>query len=646
MSSIRDIFSSSGPLASSLPGYTPREQQIEMADQVSQAIEQSDTLIVEAGTGTGKTYAYLAPVIHSGKKVMISTGTKTLQDQLFKRDLPALCKALDVQPRISLLKGRQNYLCHHRLEKTLMQGRLPFKEQIDELQRIKQWSISTVDGDISELTEIPESSTIWPQVTSNADNCLGSDCDYHERCHVIEARAAAHKSDIVVCNHHLFFSDMALQREGVADLLPEVDAYIFDEAHQLAEIGHQFLGYSFSSGQIKSLLTDTLASVSAEAPEAKKNFSEFGDEISETLKNLQRFLDRLHSRGSWTDFFDHPRVSETITELVNRLAVYCGHLEEIRIRGTELQNCFERCESICIALDEMTQLNPKFIQWYEVRKNTFSLHNTPLEVATSFNERIKESHQAWIFTSATISINNEFGYFKHRLGIKKATCASWPSPFDYEKNSLLYLPQGMPQPNDAKFIPSLVEKALPVLRITKGKAFLLFTSLSALNAAAELLKNTEFNLFIQGTMPKGKLLSEFKNSRNGILLGSASFWEGVDVKGDALSLVCIDKLPFASPADPIIKAKINNIREKGGEPFWQYQLPHAVIALKQGVGRLIRDEDDRGILMICDPRLSSRNYGKIFFDSLPAVPVSRQLEDIKRFFNPAEQNSEHEISMH
>ena len=647
MNPIAEIFGPEGPLANTLKNFTARTEQREMAEMVASAIEKRDTLIVEAGTGTGKTFAYLAPSLVSGKKILISTGTKTLQDQLYKKDLPTLCAALGLDPKLSLLKGRQNYLCRHRMDLTLAQGRLPAREQVSQLHRIKDWSHHTDDGDIGEMNDIPEGSPIWQKVTSTSDNCLGADCPQSDQCFVNDVRAKAHKADIVVCNHHLFFSDMALIREGISDLLPTVDAYIFDEAHQLADIAHQFLGQSFSSGQIKNIISDTTTALESEAEDMKTEFAEFHQELNADLNELQNCFARLPSRGTWIEFANSPDVAQQITNLVNRLSVYCGHLEEIAIRGNELNRVFERCENLCVALDEMTQINPGFIQWYEVRKQSIAFHNTPLEVATSFNERIVNSNQAWIFTSATISINNEFGYFRHRLGIKEAICESWPSPFDYKNNSLLYLPTTIKEPSHPQFTQSIVENVLPVLKLSKGKAFLLFTSLSALDAAALLLRDSPYELFIQGTMSKTRLLDGFKKSSNGVLLGSASFWEGVDVKGDALSLVVIDKLPFASPGDPVIKAKISNIREKGGEPFWQYQLPHAVISLKQGVGRLIRDENDKGVLMICDPRIRTKGYGRIFLNSLPEIPTTNSITDVEMFFSASfKEHSNAESTVH
>ncbi|MDH5546014.1 MAG: ATP-dependent DNA helicase [Gammaproteobacteria bacterium] len=633
MTELSDILGPEGKLSHNISGFSFRPQQMEMAQKIQDALADRSTLIVEAGTGTGKTFAYLTPALLSGNRILISTGTKTLQDQLFNRDIPKLCEALGVSPRVALLKGRQNYLCLHRMDKTLAQGRLSFREHINQLHEVREWSYQTRHGDISELHQVPETSSLWQQLTSTSDNCLGSDCLYAEKCYVNLARANAHKADVIVCNHHLFFSDMALLREGIDDLLPTVDAYIFDEAHQLAEIAHQFLGFNFSSAQIRNLISDVTTAISEHASDMLTEFNEFHQDLTRQMLDMQKAFEALPSRGAWTEFYHLPSVSQAITNLVNRLAVYCGHLEETSVRSTELNNCFERCEKLCIALAEMTTINPAFIQWYEVRKQSISFHNTPLEIATPFHERMSNSRQAWIFTSATISVNDDFSYFRKRLGIKESENACWDSPFDYPNNSLLYLPENLPEPSHPYFGEAVINAVIPVLEETQGKAFILFTSLAALNAAAEQLKETDYELFVQGTLPKSHLLEAFIRSKKGVLLGSASFWEGVDVKGEALSLVVIDKLPFASPADPIIKAKIANIREKGGEPFWQYQLPHAVISLKQGIGRLIRDESDRGILMVCDPRLSSKGYGKMFLDSLPKMPVTRRLSEVKQFWS-------------
>ena len=632
MITIEDIFESGGLLDDSLPDYSPRPQQQAMARAVEYAITERKTIITEAGTGTGKTFAYLAPSLISKRKVIISTGTKTLQDQLFFRDLPFISKAIGISPNVTLLKGRSNYLCRFRLDKALSQGRLTSREQVAQLHQIKDWSRQTIKGDVAEVSSISEGAPIWYQVTSTADNCLGSECPSTDNCFVNDARAHAHKADIVVCNHHLFFADFALQLKGVSDLLPNADAYIFDEAHQLPDIAHQFLGNSFSSGQINDLVQDTLAAIEEDAEDELPGYRELGKTLFATTTTLFNDLQKLPTRGNWSLFRHHGDVVKSITELQAQLGALCGKLEQSSARSGQIENCFERSEEICIRLNQMTEAELGFVHWYEVRKNTFAFHMTPLDVSHQIHERMTCEDKAWIFTSATLSVDNDCSYFMQRMGISESGNYRWDSPFDYQQCGIIFLPPGMPEPNTPYYTQHVIKQAMKVLEITDGKAFLLFTSLSALQQAAELMKDSPYPLFVQGNMSKRALLDEFKKSRNGVLLGSASFWEGVDVKGEALSLVIIDKLPFASPAEPVISARISHIRENGGEPFWEFQIPQSVINLKQGVGRLIRDEKDRGILMLCDPRLSSKSYGRIFLKSLPPMAVTQNIDEVSQFF--------------
>ncbi|MEN8106510.1 MAG: ATP-dependent DNA helicase [Pseudomonadota bacterium] len=632
MTDYTELLGDDGPLAQHVPGFSPRREQQRMATAVAAAIDNQDQLIVEAGTGTGKTFAYLMPVLHSGQRVIISTGTRHLQDQLFNHDLPKVREALQVPVKTALLKGRSNYLCHHRLALATDEGRLPAR-QLHELERVRAWSARTRSGDIAGLGEVPEHSPVWPRVTSTADNCLGQECDYFRDCFVVKARRAAMEADVVVINHHLLFADMALKEEGFGELLPGVDAVIIDEAHQLPEVASLFFGTSVSSHQLLDLGRDIQlehvreAGDMAELPEAAQR-------LEHIVRQLRLALGGQDRRAAWEAVEDNADVTASLAELAAGLEQLVDWLQVASERGKGLESCWQRARVLQERLLQFQQESAvDSIQWFETRRRSFRLNQTPLDVAPAFSRALEVLPATWVFTSATLAVGSSFEHYAARLGLDAAQTLQLDSPFDYNRNALLYLPQNMPEPNAREYTRTVVERAREVLAASAGRAFLLFTSHAALREAASLLED-DFNypLLVQGSKPRNELLEEFRQLGNAVLLGTSSFWEGVDVRGEALSCVIIDKLPFASPGDPVLQARIDAMRTQGRNPFMEYQLPQAVIALKQGVGRLIRDVDDRGVLVICDPRLQSRSYGRVFLGSLPDMPVIREAGPMHDFF--------------
>jgi len=622
-----------GPLARRLPGFTARAGQQDMAAHIEQALSDVSVLIAESGTGTGKTFAYLVPALLSGKKVLVSTGTRNLQDQLFHRDLPTVRDALGTTTRIALLKGRANYLCLHRLERAGSEARLASRRDSELFARVRDWSARTVSGDISELTDVPEDAEIWPWVTSTPDNCLGSKCDRYDDCHVNRARREALAADLLVVNHHLFFADLALKEEGFGQLLPGVEAVIFDEAHQLPDVATHFFGLTISAHQLGNLCRDTVAEEIREQS-AVPGLRDAADRLDRAVAELRLAFGREPQRGPWSQVAGRKNFRAALDDLRSRLTTLTNLLDQAAARGSGLANCFRRASD---SLDRVMMLceapPPEFIPWFETTARGFTLRLTPLDVSGPFRACLTDSPRAWIFTSATLAVGGSFDHFRNQLGLEDAQTGVWESPFDYARQALLYLPSRLPEPSAQDYTELVLKAALPALAVSQGRAFLLFTSHRALKFAAEWLPGKlPYPLLVQGTAPRAELLDRFRSAGNAILLGTGSFWEGVDVRGEALSLVVIDKLPFATPDDPVLSARGRALEESGHNPFVDYQLPIAVIALKQGAGRLIRDVHDRGVLMLCDPRLLSKSYGKVFLASLPPMKRTHDLADIESFF--------------
>ena len=634
---LEQIFADGGLLSTAIPGYRLRAQQLEMAQAVSAAIEKRSVLIAEAGTGTGKTVAYLIPALLNGGKVIISTGTKTLQDQLFDRDIPAVRKVLSVPVTIALLKGRANYICHHHLERAKVDGRFLNRDDVVHLARIDSYSRVSKSGDRSGLAEVPEDASVWPLVTSTRENCLGGDCPYHSRCFVLEARKQALEADVVVINHHLFFADLVLRDEGVGELLPACNTVIFDEAHQLPETASVFFGEHVSSNQLVELSRDIRLELAAHAADATALQDE-AQHVEKAARDLRLQFSNEIARKAYDDAIADvgfvaalERVEAELQNLITQLDIHAA-------RSEGLHHCWDRATMLADTLQRWrNEAEIDRVRWIEVFAASVHLNSTPLSVADAFRNQLAGHPKAWIFTSATLSVRQDFSHYQQQMGLVEAGTASWESPFDYENQSLLFVPEGMPDPNSPGYTEAVVENALPVIEAAGGHTFLLFTSLRAMREARELLtsglkaKGLDYPLLMQGEGSRTELLQRFRHLGNAVLLGSQSFWEGVDVRGDALSLVIIDRLPFAPPDDPVLAARIAKINREGRNAFMEYQLPEAVITLRQGAGRLIRDERDRGVLMICDPRLISKSYGRRIWQSLPPMRRTRDVDEVCGF---------------
>jgi ATP-dependent DNA helicase DinG len=630
---LNQVFEKEGLLAKEIVGYQCRKVQLYMARLVERALEKKVQLIVEAGTGTGKTFAYLVPALLSDQKIVISTGTKNLQDQLYHKDLPTICKTLKTSKKIALLKGRANYLCLYRLDRSLHEGLFHSKQVIHELHEIQRWGQNTETGDFAELTEFKEDSQAFPYVTSSTDNCLGKTCPNFKHCFVLKARQKAQKADLIVVNHHLFFADLLIKEEDFGELLPSVNSVIFDEAHQLPEITTHFFGESFSSRQVHLLAEDIQAEYVQNAKDVGA-LQKLKDRLDKTIKDGRLAFGLEGRRGSWAEIKNNKEIMRAIELLRDELTFAEKLLKEQAARSQGLENCWMRAKDFLEQLERLSkETTDDSIHWFETFKKHFSLNVTPMQVGQDFIKRMQQYPGSWVFTSATLTADNNFHYFQDNLALFEAKTFQLTSPFDYKKNALIYIPKQLPSSNSHQYTEEMIKVILPVLKASRGRAFLLFTSFKALYEAETLLRNNEdYSLFVQGVMPKTQLLEEFRKADRAVLLGTQSFWEGVDVRGEALSCVIIDKLPFASPGDPILKAKIEKLREKGQDPFNEYQLPKAVLNLKQGIGRLIRDETDRGVLVICDTRIIEKPYGKAFLKSLPVINITREIKPVEDFF--------------
>ena len=644
---IEQLFGPAGQLGSAVSGYRPRHAQVEMAKAIASAIVGQTTLIAEAGTGTGKTFAYLAPALLWGGKVIVSTGTKNLQDQLFSRDIPAIRKALNVPVSVALLKGRANYLCHFHLERTQQNGRMTSREDVTYLRDISRFIKTTGSGDKAELAKVPETAAIWNLVTSTRENCLGSECQYYQDCFVMKARKEAQKADVVVVNHHLFFADVALKDTGVAELLPSANTIIFDEAHQLPDTATLFFGETISTTQMLELCRDVQAEGLSHARDGAEWLS-LVSPLEKSVRDLRLCFPQEPTRlalaqiASSSDFFP------ALDTLKDKLQLVLAVLEKQAERAETIEQCRLRALALSEQLSAWGEESPAAgsvlegqdcVLWIEAFSSALQLHRTPLSIAPIFNKQREGSARAWIFTSATLAVKNDFSHYIAQMGLWDEKSVSWPSPFDYAAQGLLYVPAGMPEPNSFSYTDAVIDAALPVIMAAGGRTFLLCTTLRAVKQCAQRLRdefeqrNLPFPLFVQGESGRTELLDKFRASGNGVLVGSQSFWEGIDVRGEALSLVIIDKLPFSPPDDPVLSARITAMEKKGLNGFVHHQLPEAIINLKQGAGRLIRDETDRGVLMLCDPRVISKPYGKRVWQSMPSFTRTRDLAVVEAFFH-------------
>ncbi|PMS27624.1 helicase [Trinickia soli] len=712
------IFASDGLLARAIDGYRPRASQIEMASAVAAAMEASgrampepamfeaqrrparrlradaetrtesadaasetgassqegsdgeNTLIVEAGTGTGKTFAYLVPAMLWGGKVIVSTGTKHLQDQLFQRDIPTVRDALAVPVSVAMLKGRANYLCHYYLQRTADNGRLPSRQDTAYLQDIVRFAKITRTGDKAELASVPETAAVWSMVTSTRENCLGQECPHYKECFVMQARREAQQADLVVVNHHLFFADIMLRDTGMAELLPTANTIVFDEAHQLPETATLFFGETLSTAQLLELARDTVAEGLAHARDAIE-WVKLGAGLERAARDVRLAFKDDTLRVSAAQLGDDHPLYGALDALEAALDAVCTALAGQAERAESLGACLRRARELQDQLARWTalpedepppasgtggaasttgpsaqhDLNER-IRWVEVFAHSVQLHETPLSVAPIFAKQRAGVPRAWIFTSATLSVRGDFTHYAAQMGLDARRSMTLPSPFDYGTQSLLYVPRNVPQPSSPAFTDAVFEAALPVIEAAGGGVFFLCTTLRAVDRIAGKLRDVieargwSTPLLTQGDASRTELLDRFRAYGNAILVGSQSFWEGVDVRGDALSLVVIDKLPFAPPDDPVLSARLDALTKKGLSPFAVHQLPQAVITLKQGAGRLIRAETDRGVLMICDTRLVDKPYGRRIWQSLPPFKRTREIEVVREFFaEGAEQSS-------
>ncbi len=652
-----DILANDGPFSQHVSGFAARRSQQEMAqliqdilqgtndhchkdsvfaDEEKEDSEQTSqhSIIVEAGTGIGKTFAYLVPSILSARKVIVSTGTRNLQDQLFHRDLPLVKKALKSSLKTALLKGRRNYLCIYRLQSARKDVRHSHPFVVDELEQIEAWSGRTRSGDVIELDQIPESSVVWPMVTSTVENCLGQDCPDVKECHVLKARRRAQQADILVINHHLLFADMLLKDNGFGELLPGAEAIILDEAHQLPDLAIQMFGTALSHRQLMDLLKD----IEVEAIKVFGKSDEVTREVTPVKKAIQRFkseVSGLKGRQIWQELMVKSVIKKTFNALSTAVNELQNWLSDIAAESRGLENCQKRCDQLLKRFDLMSEKNESdYACWLESSLSGFIWYLTPVDIAQKFKAKIDRYDAAWVMTSATLAVEDKFKHFIERMGMIPEQTAQFDSPFDYQKNALLYLPQSMPEPSHPDYTRSVVDSSIDIINQCPGGVFFLFTSYRALNLAHEMLKRRcNKPLLVQGSAPRNDLLDDFRVHGRSVLLGTSSFWEGVDVRGQSLSCVIIDKLPFASPGDPVLQARIDLAKRQGKNPFMELQLPQAVINLKQGVGRLIRDVSDKGVMMLCDPRLKSKPYGKIFLKSLPPMRRTTDAEEVDKFFD-------------
>lgn len=634
MSRTSHLFAADGILSTAIHGFTPRQAQTDMAAAIEQCIIDKTPLIVEAGTGTGKTFAYLVPAIESRKKTIISTGTKNLQEQLFHRDLPLIKKALGSNSKTALLKGRSNYLCLHRLRQHGGNSTLLDSSVLAELTDVRRWSLSTKTGDMGEIKSLAEDAKVLPFVTSTADNCLGKDCKDYEDCYMVKARRKALDADLVVVNHHLFFADMALKDTGFGELIPEADLVVFDEAHQIPDIASEYFGEALSSRQLHDICRDIEIIYRTVLKDAKQ-MSSAAEKCKLIVADLRLCFPETPQKGNWRLQLLDDNIQQHVAKMNDSLSVLQEVLKLQLGRDKDLDNLYERVSESQGKLQKLTDTTLLGVSlWYETTQRHIVLHLTPLSIANKFAHFIAEPKRSWVFTSATLMVDNGFTHFQRQMGLNDANTLALDSPFDYPKQAMLCVPRFLPEPNAREMRNTLLDISIQLIKASRGRCFLLFTSHATLKAIALQLEDKVDNpLLVQGSTTKRALLEEYLSNKHAVLLGTGAFWEGVDVRGDDLTCVLIDKLPFASPDDPLLQARIEDCRKSGGNPFAQLQIPQAAIALKQGAGRLIRDETDRGVLVICDNRLVTKDYGKVFIGSLPNMYRTRDLSKAVAFLN-------------
>lgn len=633
-------FAGDGPLARTVPEFEPRPGQVAMARAVAAAIEDGHDLLAEAGTGTGKTIAYLVPAILSGLRVLVSTGTKTLQEQILSKDLPILRQALGVPFTSTCMKGRGNYLCLHRFDQFRDNPMSVMFADVEALDAIAGWAARTDTGDRAELEDLPEDFSLWPELAATSESCLGSDCPRYRDCFITRMRQRAAESNIVVVNHHLLCADASVRQNAYGEVIPECHVAVIDEAHQLEDVATQYFGTTVSTYRLEDLVRDVERLVASGA-------------CRDDPVEMRRASDRVRDRGA--EFF-HALRGGAQGALPDRLRVTADSLAHVQAPGASLMDALDGLQGVASLVRDPTEdvaaagrragemrdqlrfllraSDADYVYYLEARGRGVFLRASPIDVSTIVRELLLGRMQATVLTSATLSVGGSFDYVRGRLGVHDAAAIALPSEFRYDEQAILYLPGAMPDPRSPQFARAASREIVEILKRTEGRAFVLFTSYSVLREVErQVASSLEYPVLVQGSAPRSTLLRQFRSLGNAVLLATSSFWQGVDVVGEALSCVIVDKLPFASPADPVTAARIEAINARGESAFEQYQLPLAILALEQGLGRLIRHRQDRGVLAVLDPRIRSKGYGARFLEALPPAPVVSRLEDITRFFD-------------
>ncbi|WP_418321453.1 ATP-dependent DNA helicase [Piscinibacter sakaiensis] len=634
---VAQAFAATGPLAQADARYVSREVQLQMAHAVADAIDSRSVLVAEAGTGVGKTFAYLVPALLSGARTLISTATKSLQDQLFLRDLPRLREALQLPIDIALLKGRGSYLCLHRMQQARQTATFPDRWAVRTLAKVEAWARHTVSGDLAELEGLDERSSVIPLVTSSRENCLGAECPEYRNCHVLKARREAMAADLVVVNHHLFFADMALRDTGVAELLPSVDVAIFDEAHQLAEAGVQFLGTTLGSSQLIDFSRDMLAAGLQQA-RGLGEWQALAAECDRAARELR--LACVGSigevRGSfklrWDERCDDSDFRQALGSLAERCSAAHDALQAVVELSPDFTKLAERAQRLAALARRFAEPAAHgLVRWIDLSVHQARLVESPLDIREALAQQMKAASKAWIFTSATLGDDERLSWFTESAGLEDATCLRAGSPFDYAAHARLYIPRGFPKPSDSGHGPAVAVLAARCAAALGGRTFVLTTTLRALRQIGEALRGEldqlgeDIQVLVQGQMAKRQLLDRFLAEPRSVLVGSQSFWEGIDVPGEALQCVLIDKLPFPPPNDPLVEARVRRLEAEGRNAFADYFVAEAAVSLKQGAGRLIRSETDRGLLVVCDPRMAGMNYGRRLREALPPMgPIANE----------------------
>jgi ATP-dependent DNA helicase DinG len=631
---VRQFFGRKGLLSEWHPNYEFRQGQLDMAQAIESALTDKRHLIVEAGTGTGKTLAYLVPAILSGRRVVVSTGTKNLQEQLFFKDIPFLEKHLGPL-RACYMKGRGNYACRQKIYDAEKEPVLDGLEEVADFQIIREWEKTTETGDRSEIKTLPESSTTWAKIDARSDRCSGQKCPQFERCFITRMHQKALESDIIIVNHHLFFADLAVKGDELGGIIPEYGAVIFDEAHEVEEVAGQYFGVSVSSYQFEELIRDTSA-----VAHRKEFASKELDRVLMTLGDrATHFLSLFGTAEGRIGFRSHEaflmKNEEIYRDVLAGLELIALQLELLKAAPEETIPLTHRAREIARRLEFwMKGDDRRYVYWIERRGRGTFLQATPIDVSTLLDEKLFDVIDTVVLTSATLAVSGGFDFTKERLGLRNARTLVVPSHFDYGEQALLYVPQSLPDPRSPAFTAAAAREIIELLFLSRGRAFVLFTSNQQMRLIYDRVSlEVPYQTLLQGTGPRSALLEEFRSTPNAVLFATASFWQGVDVPGDQLSCVIIDKLPFAVPSDPVVEARVSAIRDEGGDAFNSYQVPQAAIALKQGFGRLIRSRTDRGVLALLDNRITKTRYGQIFFDSLPDYAFTTKREDVERFFD-------------